>query len=270
METDIANEPVLPKGIPPELVPLYDWWVKEGKSTLVMVVVAVACVFGWRFATSYFAKRDAAANAALVNANGVAELQDAVQNHGSTKVGPALKLRYARALYDAGRYQEALDLYEALIAKNYDGFHDIALVGKAFALEGLKKYDEANKAFADYANDEDNKDSFLLLTAQMGAARTQALKGDKEAGVKALEALKGKATDEMDKVEIDRMIDTVKRFDPSREAASLFDIANDAEKQLEKEEKGEEAKSAAPASVAKPAAKPAAPAAPAAPAPAKK
>ena len=41
-----AEQPVadLPKGFPPELIPLYDWWKKEGKSWLVSLAIAAAVV----------------------------------------------------------------------------------------------------------------------------------------------------------------------------------------------------------------------------------
>ena len=31
----------------PELLPVWDWWVKEGRSTITLLLVAGVCVAGW-------------------------------------------------------------------------------------------------------------------------------------------------------------------------------------------------------------------------------
>ena len=31
----------------PELLPVWDWWVKEGRSTVTLLLVAAVCVAGW-------------------------------------------------------------------------------------------------------------------------------------------------------------------------------------------------------------------------------
>lgn len=212
----------------PELLPLWDWWVKEGRSTLLMLVViglAAAAFYGGR---NWLRGRNAAANAALANAFTTEEMETAVADYGKTKVGPALKLRLAKSYFDAERYQDALDTYDALLAapKKIAAFAAVAAVGRAYALEGLGKYDEAGAAFAAAAQDET---SYLRLTAQLGAARCKALAGDKDGAAKAFAALKDAAADDATaKLRIERMEDAVKRHDPSRAARSLFDAANEA------------------------------------------
>lgn len=237
----------------PELLPVWDWWVKEGRSTLLMLAVAAIAVGGFYAGRNWLHSRDAAANAALVNAFTTDELESAVADYGSTKIGESLKLRLAKSYYDGGRYQDALESYDALVAKMAAGgpFTDIAKIGRAYSLEGLKKFAEAQKAFADYAADEANAESYLLLTAQLGAARCKALAGDKDAALKDFDALKAKTQDEIAKTRIERMADAVKRHDPSRAARSLFDAANSAAASLEKSAKAAEAPKTAPA--AKPA-----------------
>lgn len=249
----------------PELLPVWDWWVKEGRSTLLMLAVAAIAVGGFYAGRNWLHSRDAAANAALVNAFTTDELESAVADYGSTKIGESLKLRLAKSYYDGGRYQDALESYDALVAKMAAGgpFTDIAKIGRAYSLEGLKKFAEAQKAFADYAADEANAESYLLLTAQLGAARCKALAGDKDAALKDFDALKAKTQDEIAKTRIERMADAVKRHDPSRAARSLFDAANSAAASLEKSAKAAEASKPAeaakkpaeakPASAAKPA-----------------
>lgn len=277
------NLPAIVKAAP-ELLPVWDWWVKEGKSTLMMLVVAVLVVLGFYGGRSWLRARNAAANQALVNAFTVDELETAVSSYGSTKAGFALRQRLAKAYYDAERYQDAFDVYEKLASKasSNPAFGDIAVLGRAHALEGLAKYKEAQAAFAGFAASSTN--SYLILDAKLGAARCKALLGDKEGAAKDFEALKAAAKDDMEKDRVERMADAVKRYDPSRSTRSLMDAANAAAKALDSEKKSAEAPKPAakpavpaPAPAAKPAApapapvKPAAPAAkPAAPAPAAK
>ena len=241
-KTSNENLPAFVKAAP-ELLPVWDWWVKEGKSTVAMLLVAALVVAGFYAGRHWLRGRDAGANQALVNAYAVDELETAVADYGSTKVGPALRLRLAKAYYDAARYEDALAVYDALVAKAGDNaaFADIAVVGRAYALEGQEKFKEAGAAFAAFA--QANTNSYLLLAAQLGAARCKALQGDKDGAAKDFDALKAAAKDDQAKDLIARMADAVKRHGPARAAArSLFDAANaaataiDAEKAEQKDE----------------------------------
>ena len=246
-----AEQPVadLPKGFPPELIPLYDWWKKEGRSWLVTLAIAGAAVAAFYGVKSWMRSRQVAASSALASATSVDELETAVAQHGSSKAGGLMRLRLAKAYFDDGRYQDAYDLYSKLVGSEPEGFKDYVKIGLAFSLEGLKKYDEAREAFAKYAADAANAKSFFLMTAKLGAARCKAQAGDKEGAVKDLEALKEKCEkDSMDEARIDSLIDACKRWEPR----SLFDAANAAASQLEAP--------AAPAAAEKPAEKPAEPA----------
>ena len=244
------------KETPPEQLPAF-------------VIIAGAVVAAFYGVRGYLRSRDAAANAALVNAYSADDLEAAVSSYGSSKVGPALKLRLAKAYYDAERYQDALETYDGLVAKadKIPALADIAEIGRAYALEGLAKYKEAGEAYAAFANDAAKTNSYLALTAKLGSARCTALAGDKDGAVKALDALKATLKDDkVAEVRIERLTDAIKRYEPGRSPRSLFDAADAAEKSLATEAKP----AAAPAPAAKPAApvaKPAAPAAkPAAPA----
>ena len=240
-----AEQPVadLPKGFPPELIPLYDWWKKEGKSWLVTLALAGAIVAGFYGAKHWMHSRRMAASSALTSANTVDELEMAVAQHGSSKPSGLMKLRLAKSYYDAGRFQDAYDTYSKLSGSAIEGFDDFAKIGLAFSLEGLGKFDEAGKAFADFAADESNAKSIFLLTAKTGAARCKAQSGDKEGAVKDLEALKAEYDkDGVEAARIDDLIDACKRWEPR----SLFDAANAAAAQLDTPE-------ALPAAAAEPA-----------------
>ena len=266
-----AEQPVadLPKGFPPELIPLYDWWKKEGKSWLVSLAIAAAVVGAFYGAKHWIKARQAAASSALASAITADELETAVAQYGSSKAGASMKLRLAKAYYDEGRFQDAYDLYSKLVGSEPEGFKDYVTMGLAFSLEGLKKYEEARDAFAKYAADEANAKGIFLLTAKLGAARCKAQAGDKEGAVKDLEALKEKCEkDSMDEMRIDSLIDACKRWEPR----SLFDAANAAAAQLDAAAPAAAPAAAEPAPADKPAEKPAepAPAAPAAEKPAEK
>lgn len=251
-----AEQPVadLPKGFPPELIPLYDWWKKEGKSWLVSLAIAAAVVGAFYGAKHWIKARQAAASSALSEASTADELETVVAQYGSSKAGAAMKLRLAKAYYDEGRYQDAYDVYSKLDGSEPEGLKDAVKIGLAFSLEGLKKFEEARDAFAKYAADEANAKSYLLLAAKLGAARCKAQAGDKEGAIKDLEALKEKCEkDSMDEARIDSLIDACKRWEPR----SLFDAANAAAAQLD---------AAAPAAAPAPAAEKPAEPAPAAPA----
>ena len=243
-KTPEENLPAFVKAAP-ELLPVWDWWVKEGKSTVAMLAVAAVVVAGFYAGRNWFRTRDARANQALAGAYTADDLEAAVADYGSTKVGFALRLRLAKTYYDAGRYDDALAVYDALVAKAADNaaFADIARVGRAYALEGQGKYKEAGAAFDAFA--QANTNSYLRLTAQLGAARCTALQGDKAGAAKTFDALKAAAKDELEKMRVERMADAVKRHDPARAARSLFDAANAAATALDAEKPTKAANKAA-------------------------
>lgn len=257
-EENKLPEPELPDFVKkaPELIPLWDWWVKEGKSTVTMLLVAGVVVAGFYAGRNWLRSRDAKANAALVNSFSTDELEAASASYGSTKPGVAIKLRLAKSYYDAERYQDALDVYDALVKKSDPALTDIASVGRAYALEGLAKYEEAKAAFAAFAANEVNAKSYLLLTAKMGEARCTALLGKKDEAVKALEAIKaGIKDDTLAESRVTRMIDMVKRYDPARKPVSLFDAASSAAAAIDAEKKDETKKAEAKPAETKPATK---------------
>ena len=294
-ENEKNVEPELPAFVKkaPELIPLWDWWVKEGRSTAIMVAVAGLAVAAFYGTRNWMKGRDAAASAALVKmaspnsmpggAGLVDEQEEAVATYGSTKAGPKMKIVLAKSYFDAERYEDALKVYDELVkdaGKNQD-MADIAAVGRAQALEGIASQDEsedgrkakyktASDAFAEYVATHEK--SYLLLDAKLGAARCKALSGDKDGATADFAALTENAKDEAEKSHIKRVEDAVKRYKP-RARASLLDVANSAAAQLEKEKKADakpeskptvpEAPKAAPNVEAKqPAAKPAVTAAP--------
>ena len=178
----------------PELLPLVEWWEKDGKRTLALLLAAAIVVGGWYGWKGYRASVQRAASEALAGARTVNEMEEAVSRFSGHAQEGVLRIRLAKGYYDEGRYQEALDQYEAIAANPPDGFADIPAVGKAHCLEALGRFDEAAAAFDAFA--EANPGSSLLLTAQLGAARSFAQAGDTKKALARLDALKAASKDD--------------------------------------------------------------------------
>ena len=216
------------KEIPEELLPVVEWWEKDGKQTvalLVVVALAVAGYYGWK---NWKETRRIAAADALVTSYGTEDLEGAVAEFGGTEAGPALKMRLAKNYFDNEKYQEALDVYESLKGNAPDGFEGVPEVGAAESLAALERYDEAIAAYDDFLAKGTN--SFLALTARIGAAYALAGKGDKAKALERLEAAKSDlGSDAAALSRIDAAVDFVKRWE-KRAAVSLFDAADAAAK----------------------------------------
>ena len=196
----------------PELLPLVEWWEKDGKSTVIWLLVAAIAVGGWYGWKNHKAAVKAAASDALVSAYTTEEIEDAVAKFAGSATEGALKLRLAKNYFDAGRYEEALAQYEAFEGKALDGFADIPAVGKAQCLEALGKFDEAAKAFDAFA--EASPKNYLALTAQLGAARSYAQAGDKKKALARIEALKAANKDDaLAKARVEATETAIKRFE---------------------------------------------------------
>jgi len=242
MSKEKKNEP-LTEEVPgwvkkaPELLPVWDWWVKEGRSTVTLLLVVAVCVAGWYAFKNWKAGRTVAANNALVNAFTADELEEAVAKFGGTQTGPALKLRLAKSYLDGERWDEAEKVYADYVAAagKDDPFASLAMLGRAFALEGGGKIDEASREYELLSADTNLP---VHATAALGVARCLVLKGDKEGAIKKLEA--------SDDPRAKNLIETVKRYDPSRKATSLFDAADAAASKIEAEKKPADASAAKP------------------------
>ena len=196
----------------PELLPLIEWWEKDGKQTVIWLVVAAIAVGGWYGWKNHKAAVKAAASDSLVSTYTTEEIEDAVSKFSGTATSGALKLRLAKSYFDGGRYEEALAQYEALVGNAPEGFEDVPVVGKAQCLEALGKFDEAATAFKEFVAA--NPKSYLTLTAQLGSARSVAQAGDKKAALAEIEALKSaNKDDEIAKARIEATESAIKRFE---------------------------------------------------------
>ena len=220
-DAETTGDPSLPAFVKaaPELIPLWDWWVKEGKTVMVTLLVVALGAAGFIGIRGYLKGRHTKAAEALVKSNTQEELTAAVAEYGSSDAGTGLKLCLAKNHYDAGRYQDALALYEAVLKDGGkdDPFRDIAELGCAHSLEGLKKYAEASEAFSKYASDEAKSHEGFRLTAQLGVARCKALQGDVAGAEADLKALKDSTSDKMKQGRIEELLTLIKHYDFTRE-----------------------------------------------------
>lgn len=186
--------------------------LKEIKSTLPWLLAAALVVGGYYGVKNFRAARQAAASEALVNAYTVEELEEAASKFGGSDAGGAIKLRLAKKYYDAGRYQEASDLYAKLTGGNApDGYADIPVVGQAQCLEALGRPADALKAYEAFLTA--NPKSYLALTAKLGAARARALTGDTKTALARLADMKTAAKDDpLATARIDATEDCIKRL----------------------------------------------------------
>ena len=198
--------------INPEFLPLIEWWEKDGKQYVIGLLIAAVVIGGWYGWKHYRASVKAAASDALASAYTTEEIEDAVAKYSGTATGGALRLRLAKSYFDAGRYEEALSTYEALVSSAPDGFADIPVVGRAQCLEAMSRFAEAQKAFDEFA--EANPSNYLALTAQLGAARCIAQAGDKTKALARVSAIKAaNKNNEMATARIEAVEDAIKRFE---------------------------------------------------------
>ena len=215
------------KEIPEELLPVIEWWEKNGKQAIVTVVVAAVVAVGYYGFKSHQESQRKADSSALVSSRTLAQLETASNEFGGSKAGPSIKLRLAKEYYDAGQYESAMNLYKELSGKAPEGF-----------AEATEKYDEAAKAFEACAQDEK---SLYFLTAKLGVARCTAAAGDKAKALADLEALKAsKEDDALAKSRIEAAIDLVKRWEKRAEVIpETVAPAAEAEKSAEPAPKAE-------------------------------
>lgn len=224
----------IPENLPEELLPLYDWWKAKGIQSLTtagIVILVALSVSGYLY---HRKDQIAEANIQLIKANSLEELEAAVAKFGNLKAGNAIRLRLAKSYYDSAKYQEALETYEECEQKGApEGFEDVVTVGRAHCFEALEKHEDALSIYQSFA--ESNRDSFLYPQAVMGMARVLTMLGRKPEAANMLEELKAEKSDDSAwEMAIASLEDVINHYEP-RAKRSLFDMAEAAEKTIQKE-----------------------------------
>lgn len=231
VSTATPTDPSIPKNLPIELLPVYDWWKTNGiQFVTTLAVILIALGGSWLF-LQYRGSRLANCNKELLQASSVEDLESVIAKYGSTKAGNAARLRLAKAYFDASNYEEALNAYNTCLSKGApDGFAEIAKLGRAHALEALNRLDEALASYQAFEKEFPNH--FLVTQAKMGIARVYTLQGKKDEALKLIENLKAQKTDNSTwEMAVANLEAVIKRYEPHA-PRSLFDAANDAAKTL--------------------------------------
>lgn len=218
-KTQIEGKPVtpVPANIPEELAPVYEWFVENGRSLAYqLAVIALVAIAALAFVRSRTAKLESASSALLAanDANGLAELNE---RYGGTKLGPLIRLRLARAYYDAEQFDSAKETYSQFVKRNSG--HPLiaeAKLGLAASEEALREFQQA---IADYQSINAPAGTPIATLAKLGEARCTAAAGDKSAAKAIIaslsESVKGTAWEDV----VDRMDGVIDRFDGFREVS---------------------------------------------------
>ena len=203
--------------IPEELLPVVEWWERDGKKTLAIAAVVGVAVLGYISWRSHKEKLQEEAEAAVATAMDVETLQDAVNRFGDYDVGPMLKLKLASAYCargEEGDAKRALEIYDQVVAsgKIPAGFEDVPKVGRAECLEAEEDFGGAIAAYESFIASAPTN-APLLIAAKLGLARSKAQSGDRKGAVAYLEAMqKDEGLSDSAKARVESTLDVVKRW----------------------------------------------------------
>ena len=186
--TTPAPAPAVPASLPEELLPVYDWYREKGQK-LIYAALAVLIVVLAAFALMrHRASRADEASTALLSAEGVEGLENLNGQYGSTRLGPLIRIRLAKAYFAAGSYKEARTTYEDFLkSHSQHELADIAKIGLASTLEAERAFGEAEREFATFA--QANPNHYLYPVAIMGQARCLAAEARKPEAFDLLDRL---------------------------------------------------------------------------------
>jgi predicted negative regulator of RcsB-dependent stress response len=216
-KTQIDGKPItpVPANIPEELAPVYEWLVENGRSLAYqLAVIVLVVVVAIAFTRSRAAKLENA-SAALLSTTDVVGLEELNGRFGGTKIGPLIRLRLARAYYDAGQFDSAKEAYAKFAKRNSK--HQLtpqARLGLAASEEALREFQQA---IADYRAVDAPAGSPVAVMARMGEARATAAAGDKVAAKVLIDALVADTKDTAWESVVERMDGVIDRFDGFRE-----------------------------------------------------
>ncbi len=185
--------PAAPKGdipeyLPEELLPVYDWYREQGKQLLFAAGFVLLVALGTFAYLRHRENKAAEASAALLNAESVEGLENLNSQYGGGKIGPLIRIRLAKAYYNAGNYPEARATFQAFLKRN--GTHELAAIAKlglAATQEAEQSFEEARTAYAALA--EAQPGHYLVPLAVMGQARCLAALQQKPAAFDLLDRL---------------------------------------------------------------------------------
>lgn len=196
---------------PEELIPVIDWWQKDGKKTVALLAcvgVVALCVNLW-FARSNRLEGEASNYAYGPDAS-IEELQDAVAKYSSQKASGVIKLRLAEKYAQEKQYENAVEIYKALAADNSipEVLASRVALGLANCQESLAQWGDALKTY-EALSAGDN--AAIAFDVKLGVARCYAFTEGAKDKLEKLEALKKEyANDKFLLNRIEKTIDVIK------------------------------------------------------------
>ncbi len=143
---------------------------KYAKPAAIGVVTICVLILGSKFFQAQGIKKETAADAALMQANSIPDLQAIVDHYGSTSAGPIAWMSLARETFNSGKIDEAEALYTQFIKQH--GELQLAVQAELNVIackEANGLQDDALLLYGQFIKE--HKNSFLVPTAMMGKAR---------------------------------------------------------------------------------------------------
>lgn len=143
---------------------------KYAKPAAIIIVLVCAFVLVDKFRTSKRAAKEAKADTALMAAQGTLDLENIVDQYGSTAAGPMAMMELAREYFNDGRIDAAEELYKRF-TKTY-GSHEMAPQAElniALCAEVKGGLDDALQLYTAFA--ENRGTSYLAPSALLGKGR---------------------------------------------------------------------------------------------------
>jgi predicted negative regulator of RcsB-dependent stress response len=153
-----------------ELDELRELLNRYGRPIMTGLIVVLVITVGFRVMRHRKQADEQEALAELFRTRATADLQSWVERYPNTQVAPLAQLRLASSQYNEGRYNQAVDTYEAILSQHADHtFAPVAAVGKSHALEASGQIESALSGFEAFLAS--NADHFLQPEAVLGKAR---------------------------------------------------------------------------------------------------
>ena len=224
--------------LPPELVPVYECYQKKGREVLLGAAILLLAFIAFLAYRNYSQRQNARASAGLNSATSVEDLENLNAQYGKTKVGSMIRLRLAKAYYDAGNYADAAQAFQDYARHNAKGeFAPVARLGYATSLEAQRDFDAA---LAAYEGVTDDATSPAAVQALLGKARCLAAKGDKPAALDLIDRVAIDKKDTLWEGEAEKLRGVVERFTELKDVSS-FNLLDSSVFQQPSAEGGEEA-----------------------------
>lgn len=143
---------------------------KYAKPAAIVIITICVLVLADKFFKSQRVKKELRADTALMHAQNAEDLQDILNEYGSTPAAPVALMGLAREKFNAGQIDEAEVLYSQFV-KKHDDLEQAALaeLNLISCKEAKEQLGEAHLLYGEFVKDHEG--SYLVPSALMGRAR---------------------------------------------------------------------------------------------------